>query len=253
MTKHHTIKPRIIKVKLLEEVDRQQRAQINQAPPPNPITPAQGKITTLDDYWTIPNVNYRGETHDYDLAKLLLENRAQHTQSEWSAHYQTAKPRGEFHAPDFPLMYSILKAIRAQNGEEAKQFIKKTARENWLMTLTRIAYQPEGLDTIIHNYGTSDEYKESVDFITPDELIKGTQKPKSYQVLLGTKDSVSEINSVFNWLNATDAYAFKLNSKPETLVECVAGFVANSGGAGLDCDGDPTYRVTELGVRRKKI
>jgi hypothetical protein len=215
---------------------------------PSPQTPAI--ITPNSRYWTLENVQYKGQNCTVDLARELLDNGNAHTQDEWASIYGTSKSQGEFYTPDYPTFYGILKAIEGANLEEARQFIKDTSRANWLMTLTRIVYQPAGKDDlIIHNYGTSDKWDRSVDFITPDEWIKETKKPKSYQTLLDTSDSIQDINSLFKWLNGTDTKAWKLNSKPKSIDERVARFYAYSDGSVLYCGGNSTYANASLGVR----
>ena len=133
-------------------------------------------------------------------------------------------------------------------NEDAREFLRKTSRERWLMTLTRIRHFPRGKDEIIHNFGTLvDPHKMEADFVGPDGLIKDTNAP--YAGLLGTSDSVSQIDNVFKWLNGTSAYIYRLNEKPRKVDERVARFGADSGGADLSCDGYPSYGGESLGVR----
>ena len=253
------LKPRIEKgdiLKAIEKLPNKQRTSTSKRKEETPAEPVvtlpTSPITSQGEFWTIPNVVYRGRTEPYDLSKTLLSNGVAKTQDEWAQHYEIAKPRGEFHAMDFPLFYGILKSLKEQNAEEARKFLQEQARAKWLMTITRIRYAPIGLDEIMHNYKTKDQYKKQVDFITPDELIKNTKKPESYQALLDTQDSVKQINSVFKWLNKTDTYAWKINEKPDNLIETVARFVADSGWAYLGCDWDPDIAFASLGVRRAK-
>ena len=205
------------------------------------------------DFWSI-SLLYRGEQYTADLMKTLLEDGRVHTQDEWAARYERVRGSDEFYTPDYPAFYGIVKSAKIAGLEDVRTFLKDTSRAKWLMTLTRIAYQPSSHDTVIHNYGTQDRYQTSVDFITLNEFIINTNKPWSYQGLLETRDNVQEINEVFNWLNGTNTYAWKLNSKPDKVIERVARFGAGSDWAGLYCDGNPTGSDSSLGVRlRKKI
>jgi hypothetical protein len=239
-----------------ENLDDAAEALLNENPFQQSPSSLETRITSAQDFWQIEGVQYRNGIYAVGLGKALLDNGSAHTQGEWSAHYQTAKPKNEFHTPDYPLFYAILKSLykirndsaNAKHVNEAQQFLRDTSRAKWLMTLTRIAYQPQGDDVIIHNHGTSDRYERRVDFITPDENITQTQKPASYQALLDTQDSVQEINNVFRWLNDTDAFAFKVNTKPANVVERIAGFYASSGRADLYCGRNPANAGSSLGV-----
>lgn len=213
-----------------------------------------------NDFWRIAGVQYRGGIHTVDLMKKLLKDGASNTQTDWASHYETARQNGEFHTPDYPLFYGALRALysarddgtQAEEIEKARAFLKSNARARWLMTLTRIKYQPSGLDEVIHNFGTNDQYGGSVDFIGPDEWLKNTSNSEPYQVLLGTQDDIEQINAVYKWLNETDVRIWRLNSKPDSTSERVAGFFAGSGGAGLGCVGVPSDSSVSLGVREAR-
>ena len=213
-------------------------------------------IQPTTDFWRVSGVEYRDGIHTFDLSKSLLDGGKGRTQDEWAKNYEDVKDKGGFYTPDYPLLYGLVKAVHSlgnnsgnSDKDEIQEFIKDSSRANWLMTLTRIAYTSKKMDKIIHNYGTGDIYNEDVDFITPDEYITKTAKPASYQKLLGTKDSVGGINEVFKWLNGTDTFAWKLNSKPKETKERVAGFDACSGWVDLYCCRNPTIAFASLGVR----
>ena len=219
-------------------------------------------LQSTQDFWKISGVEYRDGVHTFDLSKSLLDEGKGRTQDEWAKNYEDVKDKDGFYTPDYPLLYGLVKAVyslgnnsRNSDREQIQKFIKETSRANWLMTLTRIAYTSKGMDKIIHNYGTCDKYEDDVDFITPDEYMTKTGKPASYQKLLGTKDGVNEINEVFRWLNGTDIYTLKLNSKPKKTDERVAGFYADSVRVFLYCCRYPTIAFASLGVRcmRAKI
>ena len=217
-------------------------------------------ITSFGTHWHIDDILYRDEHYTAGLSKTLIGDGAEHTQDEWITRYEKAIDDCEFYTPDFPALYGIVKALytarddisQAAQIAEAQEFLKNTSREMWLMTLTRISYHPAGKDLIIHNFGTRNRYEKSVDFITLNEWIKNTSKPASYQALLDTQDSVQEINSVFNWLNGTDARSWKVNPRPDDIDKRVARFDADSNWAGLNCEGDPSVSNSSLGVRLNK-
>ncbi len=218
------------------------------------------QASELDKYWRISGVNYLGGIHTVDLMKKLLDEGREKTQDKWAAHYERKRDRDEFHTPDYPLFYGLVKALYAARDDsaqsaqivEAQKFIKNTSRSRRIMTLTRIAYQSTGDDLVIHNYGTRDSYERHVDFITSSEWITDTSKPASYQALLDTQDSVQDIDTVLHWFNGTNTYAWKINSKPDKVIERVGGFNASSGWAGLSCYRNLMFSDPTLGVRLHK-
>src|SRR3989344_2266429 len=213
-------------------------------------------ISTIGDYWQVSGVNYRNGVHTVDLAKTLLENGNVKTQDDWAAYSESALAQNEFRTPDYPLFYRLVKALydakddstKAQEVEEAKKFLKDASRARMLMTLTRIAYRPSGEDVITHNFGTREKYEEKTDFVGEEGLLKDKANPASCKALFGT-DNVQDISDVFQWLNGTDTYIWRVNSRPNQLNERVAWFFADSDGASLGCSGYPAGANSSLGVR----
>ena len=241
-------------LKAAEEEAKREKKQAPQTPGNVPV------ITSHGAHWHIDDILYRGENYTADLRKCLISDGAKKTQDEWAARYESVIDNNDFYTPDFPALYGIIKALytarddasQAAQITEAQEFLRSTSREKFLMTLTRVAYQPTDKDIIIHNYGTRDRYEKSVDFITLNEWIKNTSKPASYQALLDTQDSVQEINSVFFWLNGTNAHSWKVNSKPDNVIERVAEFGTNPDKVNLDCGRVPAGSGSSLWVRLHK-
>lgn len=206
-------------------------------------------IQSTKDCWQIPEVAYRGETSIYDLSKTPLKSK---TQEEHAKHREQAK--GDFYVADMPLYHSLFTALYNQRNnpqtEEIRAFIQKSMREKWLTTLTRIAYQPKGKDKIIHNFGTNEQYDLEENIVGHDRIIQ-LEDSNALNALLGT-DNINEINEVYNWINNTPAYIWRLNQKPEQIDERVARFFASSDGAIFDCDRNPLFSYEGLGVRRAK-
>ena len=232
-----------------------------QSPPQNPPQgDSPAGIQVFNDYWSITGVQYKGDFYVIDLSKSLLENGAVKTQDEWADLYSSAKSNNGFHTPDYPLFYGILRTLYAERNNskyaaeiaKTQKFLKDTSRARWLMNLSRIKYQPKGKgdDIIMHNYGTPDEYQRACDFIGNDEWVKDTTTPIVYSNLLVSSDSPQQINNVFQWLNDTDAYLCRVNSRSKKKVdERVVWFYADSGRAVLNCYWDPSYSNSSLGVR----
>ncbi len=227
--------------------------------------PKQVSLETLEDFWTIPNVEYRNGICTVDLAKQLLDNGNAKTQDEWVEYSKQAQQNNGFYAGDFPLYHAIFTTLfKNKDGsqkdavEEIREFIKQKMIEKWLITLTRIGYAPKNQkNKVIHNYNMPDQYAVELDsFIGPDGFIENTKNVKEpLQALLGTQQNIKEINSVYKWLTDVDAYLFRLNSGVQNTDERVARFDANSVRAGLGCNLNPQDSNAGLGVRsaRKKI
>ena len=208
-------------------------------------------IKSLQDCWQFDGVLYRGQVGIAELSKELLLNGKSRTQDSWVDHYKQAKPKGEFHIGDMPLHHAIFTALLNQKDKpestEAREFIRAQMRSKWLMTSTRIVYQPKGKDKVIHGFGTSEEYLLEEDIVNPNRLL-GSADSKALEAILGSGD-LAKVKEVYNYINRTNAYIWGVNSKPDSVIEMVAGFNANSGRANLNCDGSPANANPALGVR----
>ena len=212
-------------------------------------------IQSTKDYWQIPEVEYKGETSIYDLAKTLLDNGNAKTQDKWAEHRKIAEPKGYFYLADMPLYHAIFTAAFKQPNsnqkEEIRRFIQEQIRSKYPITLTRIQYTPKGKDKIIHNFGTNEQYDLEEYIAGPDRKIESEDR-NALNALLGT-DNINEINEVYNWINNKPIYIWRVNEKPEQIEERVAGFIANSDRFNLNCSGSPQGSYEGLGVRRAKI
>ncbi|MFA5174467.1 MAG: hypothetical protein WC438_04775 [Candidatus Pacearchaeota archaeon] len=237
-----------------EEKSRKDKGNKIKTNPPVNINPNQS-IINVGDYWTIPNVSYRNGIHTFDLSKTLLENGQAKTQEQWAEYRKIAQPKAEFYTGDMPLYHAVFTALFEQKdnpqfkqiAEEARQFIQNSMRQKCPITLTRIAYQPRGKDKIIHNYKTNEQYELEEKIIGPDRLIESGDC-LALKSLLGNGD-INKINSVYQWINQTNAYLWRLNEKPKNVDERVARFNALSDGVDLDCYGVPEDADASLGVR----
>src|SRR3989344_2040816 len=205
------------------------------------------------DFYEIKGVHYNNGICRVNLSKTLLPSR---TQEEHAEHRMNAKPN-EFYLADMSLYHSLFTELfnNKDNSyksqiEDARRFIKKSMLEHWLTTLTRVQYNPNGNDMIIHNYGQKDRREDNLNtFIGPNgEITKISNAEKPLQLLLNTNQHASEINSVYNWLADFNAYLWRLNSTPSKTDERVAGLYADAGGAYLTCTGNPSGLRGGFGV-----
>ena len=111
-------------------------------------------IEKLVDCYRLGGIECNNNYCAADLSTTLLPAQ---TQEQHAEHARKARP-DEFRACGAPLVYAICKVLYehkdnkkyARVVEEAKNFLQKTFQENWLNTLSRVQYNPRGLDKIIH-------------------------------------------------------------------------------------------------------
>jgi hypothetical protein len=199
----------------------------------------------------VSNVAYKGQTGTYRLFEQMTPAM---NQEQLTKLYETEKQKGNPHPTDAPLIWAIATKsheLRNQNpevSEKLRQFFR-TGFRKYPNTLTRIAYEPSGKDKIIHNYRTSDEYSIDAEVVGSEGFVQDIPNKKVLEALLGTQD-VSQINAVSQWINGTNSFLWRLNSKPSKKDERVAWFVANDN-VFLLClrgslDGYPAFRVLKV-------
>jgi len=193
-----------------------------------------------EGHFVIPDVAYRGQTGTYRLFEQMTPAM---NQAQTAVIYEIEKQKGNPYPTDAPLIWAIITrgyVIKNQNpeaSEKLRQFLGQGFRR-YPGTLTRIAYEPSEKDKIIHNYKTSDEYSIDTEVVGPDDFVQNISDKKVLESLLGTQD-IARINEVSQWVNGTNGYLWRSNSKPEKKEERVAGFYAGDDRFGLDCGRDP--------------
>jgi len=231
----------------------QKSGEKKQKTKPDAAKPTGFSLEDKTDFYEIKGVHYNNGICRVNLSKTLLPSR---TQEEHAEHRMNAKP-SEFYLADMSLYHSLFTELFKNKDnshksqiENARQFIKKSMLEHWLTTLTRVHYNPNGNDMIIHNYGQKDRRKDNLNtFICPNgEITKISNAEKPLQLLLNTNQNASEINSVYNWLADVNAYLYRLNSTPSKTDERVAGLCADSGRVYLDCLRGPSNLDGGFGV-----
>lgn len=202
------------------------------------------------DFWRIHGVNYRDSIQPVDLSKKLLRPM---TQNESIIYSINALQNNRFRAASMPLYHSVFTSlfrnIRSKKGkdiEKIRKFLYESIN-NFISTLTRVEYNPSGIDKIIHNCNIPGQYEIAGNFVGPDEFVKNTSNQAVYKALLGTDDT-QEINEIYKWICGNNPFLWRVNHRPENQDICVAGFGASSG-ADLWCCGDPRDSDSALGVR----
>ena len=215
-------------------------------------------IEDLADFWKISGISLRDEAYAVNLSKTLSPSK---TQDEHAEQRILAEKAHDFYTPSFPELYAIISCLEQNKDnpqyqneiEQARSFIKDSVIKHWLMTLTRVHYNPQGEDIVIHNYKQPSQYELPVHFIGPDgAILSANHAEKPMQALLDTNQSLQEVNEAFRWLMDVDAYLWRLNSKPQQTDERVAWLSADSGKVYLICFWYPQNPSSALRVRRAK-
>ena len=229
---------------LKERRERKKPEENKKAEEPIQVIPNAG------DFWTIPNVNYRNGIFTVEFSKSLLDSGNAKTQDDWAAYSEQARKSNGFYTGDMPLYHSLFDALHSQKdnpqSEEARQFIQESIKEKYISTLTIIQYQPKGKDKIIHDYKTSDQYSIDEVIVGEDRFMKKADD-KALIALTGFKSE--KLNEIYQWINGTNGYIWRLNSKPVKVDERVARFYAFSDWVVLGCDRDPDVLCRSFGVR----
>ena len=181
--------------------------------------------------WTLSGVSHRGSIGTYEVIGEMTPAMTQDKLFE----------KHGLEIPSMDLVWAI--ATRgyelrneSQDSETLRQFLRQGFRK-YLNTSTRIVYGPSGKDKVIHNYGTQNHSLDE-DVVGPDDWMTNIPDKNVLESLLGTQN-VSQINQVSQWVNGTNAYLWRLNSKPKEKTERVAGFYAYVGRLVLVCNGGP--------------
>jgi hypothetical protein len=206
--------------------------------------------------WAFDGID--GYNTSFLLSGDISESR---TQDEHALQRKKAK-RNEFYVECMPFYHSLFTTLYKnrknndfKNGvEEVRQFISESLFEYPLTTLTRVRYNPDGKnDLIVHDYKQPQQFRIKLDSIVgPNGYILGGDQDnieKPLQILLGTNQSLQEINDVYMWLTAKSVYLKRINETPKISLESVAVFTSYSGWSGLDCYRGTAYSDTALLVR----
>ena len=217
-------------------------------------------LEDLTDSYRITGIQYRNGIYTVNLFKELLPCQ---TQDQHAEHRKQviADNTNEPYSLDYPLFNSTATSLFQNKDnsqykdkiEEVRQFLKQQMLDKWLITLTRIQYNPEDQkDKVIHNYNQQDSYKIELDsFIGPDGYITDqnvTNVIIPLQALLDTKQSLQEINSIYKWLTDRNGYIYRLNSEASKTTETVAGIYADSDRAWFNCNRHIDNLYASLGV-----
>ncbi|MBU2639760.1 MAG: hypothetical protein KKG75_03580 [Nanoarchaeota archaeon] len=191
-------------------------------------------------YWVIPS-----EKGDIALAQNLLPSMTQ----EQAARYTHEERFHPMSVPEHFELIGNLYLLRETGGEveDARQFLRTALRNDFPLTLTRLSYQPQENDRIIHGYGTDAPIEHQVDLVGDSGNVLEVLSQEDSLALTGkTPEEVAEL---MQYINGTPAYVWRLGKKPQSVDERVAGFIADSSRALLSCVRYPRVSRASLGVK----
>lgn len=188
--------------------------------------------TPKAESWRLSEVSNRGKTETYEIIGEMTPAK---TQDKLIEKYGLEIPSTELLFGIMSRTYELRNKDK-EVSETLRLFLRKGVRA-YPNTSTRIVYDSNGNDKIIHNYGTSNNTIDT-QVVGSDGWINKIPDKKVLESLLGTQD-IAGINNISQWINGTDSYLWRLNSKPDKKLERVARFVAGGDGLGLDCGRDP--------------
>lgn len=204
-----------------------------------------------EGHFVVPGVIYRGETGTYGIFEQMT---APLNLKQLAELYEREKPRENPHPMDSvlhfatPLAAHRLREESPQEAERLRAFLRQGFRQ-YPNTLTRVDYSPSGKDRVVHNCGTSDEYVLNGRVVGENNWMKDIPDKSVLELLLGTSD-VNQIDEVFQWINRTDGFVWRLNSKLNKREKRVAGFNAYDNGLDLRCNGNPLGEYPAFRVLR---
>jgi len=203
-----------------------------------------------EGFWIVEGVKDKGKTANY----RIFEKMALAMNPDDLINYSIKeKEKGNPYLGSAPLnmaLFSRAEELSHKNieGIDSLRNFFRRGLEKFPYTLSRAVYNPQGeIDKAVHNYGTSDEYVLEENLVGKDGWIKDISDKEVLTAIFGTED-IKKINEVFQWINQTNAYLWRLNSKPSKRDERVVGFDASPGRLLLDCLWDPAIRYPAFRV-----
>ncbi|MDP3734256.1 MAG: hypothetical protein Q8R37_03425 [Nanoarchaeota archaeon] len=182
------------------------------------------RIESLDNRFRLQNVFYNGWFYTVDQSTKLLDDGDSHTQDRWLEWLNSDENVNKWQLPSGPLYHASVAALHYNQDihdkkqrnlvQQCRAMHVEDFKKYWMMTSTRIQYNPQGLDTIIDDYGSSQPREIKMNFVGPDKYVrKDSGLEQEIDALLGTSD-LEEVEQVYNGLTDKNPYLWRLNDKP---------------------------------------
>lgn len=190
------------------------------------VEKAQEMYEKVDSEFWIKDTNDAFIVHGVEFLKQKItvawfKNmyvREVYTQEKWI--------RLKANLPGIDIYYATFRALyQNKNGpykslvEKMKQMFKKDFDNNFMMTSTRIRYNANGEDEIIHDYGGADESRIKLNFIGENDYLNSNKIRSKIVTSLLASNSKDEVVEVFEWISGLKPYLWRLQQKPEQDTE----------------------------------
>jgi hypothetical protein len=175
-------------------------------------------IEELPDRYRLHNVHYEMGLFVVDWSKEHLDGRDTKTQDNW---LKWLKGK-EWKLPDALLYNAVVFELyhwREHPDPIQRKVIgefRKLPGNNWTITCTRLEYNPEGKDLVVHNYGYDGKPKIKADLVGPSNVLVDSPEVSDATIcaVLGIEDK-KMIDTVYTWLSTKKPYIWRLQQKPE--------------------------------------
>jgi uncharacterized protein (TIGR02996 family) len=176
-------------------------------------------IEELPDRYRLHNVHYQMDLWVVDWSKEALDEGRTKTQDNW---LKWLKGK-EWKLPDSLLYNAVVfemyywkdhpDPVQQERIDNFRQFLGG----NWTMTCTRIEYEPEGKDTVIHDFGYGNKQKIRADVVGPSNVLVGSDDVSEQLIcsILGIEDK-KMIDEAYTWLSTKRPRIWRLEQKPNS-------------------------------------
>ena len=192
-------------------------------PPSAPVlSPSAFSVEELADRFVISPISYRDGLYRVAWGKEQLDGGKKRPQDDWNTYLSGS----EWRLASGPLQVALLGALYAERDGAYKDLVEKVRSAvdgdydattgNRAVTGTRVFYSPQGLDRVVHEYGTPDAYDLAAGIMGPDGWLKpGCGYDDAVEALVGMKD-FTFLNEITQWVRQKDAYIWRINSTPSS-------------------------------------
>src|SRR3989344_956560 len=146
------------------------------------------------------------------------------TQDKLTDYYNEAKKKGNPLPLNSIQMFELMEDAMKSGNKDLMNYVQR-GLQSWPNTLSRVVYNPQGGDEVIHGYGTSDAFSRKGNLVGNDGFIENIDNSNALELLLGTED-VKRMNEVSYSINKTPMYLWRINLKPSEKIERVVRFGA---------------------------
>lgn len=176
-------------------------------------------------YFKIKNVNFHGETRNYEFLEEMTSPMIQNELAKFS---KEKKEEGDFYAIGLPQFLAIVKTgVDLKNNDFLNHVHSKLKK--YPQFLSRAVYSPADLENgVLHEFGMPEQYFKLGNLVGKDGWIKEIDNKKSLELLTEIED-VKELNNISNSLTENLMYLWRFNSKPFKKIERAVGLDAIEG------------------------